>query len=149
LETRKAAFDMLQSLRFMIPCSRCRKHYCEYMDSDFGISDLQSHHLTDRRTISLWLVTLHNSVNQRLGKPTLTYEEVQAMYLPTDAVCPPPSTPPPPSSITPTISIISVTGVQAFHYAFAGLFVLLVFMLMLRRLRKESSPLKEFLGSIS
>lgn len=60
-------------LRTLLPCQRCREHFD---------SELRAHppDTRSRATLSAWLVDLHNRVNLRLGKPTVTYAQAEAAY---------------------------------------------------------------------
>ena len=62
-----------------LPCSICRQDYLHY---------LQKHppDMTSRYTFSKYMVDLHNDVNKKLNKPTLSYDEVQTIYLPPNSV---------------------------------------------------------------
>lgn len=72
---REDALKLFQSLASMLPCGDC----CVNYSNEFSIASI-SKHLHSREALSRWLVELHNRVNVRLGKPTMTYEEVAAMF---------------------------------------------------------------------
>lgn len=72
---KKCAKEFYESLAYLIPCAICRDHYREH---------LAKHPLTpslDSRTdLIKWTIDIHNQVNQMLGKPTWSLEEVLAYY---------------------------------------------------------------------
>lgn len=59
----------------VLPCYRCRKHFKEL---------LMTHRLEDnlenRDQLTRWLVARHNDVNQRLGKPIVSYDFVKSKF---------------------------------------------------------------------
>jgi hypothetical protein len=63
------------SLQYVIPCSICREHYKKNLEKN-PIQD----HLSDKVSLSKWLVEIHNQVNIMLGKPTMSFEEVVKIY---------------------------------------------------------------------
>lgn len=66
---------LFQSLGSMLPCGDC----CVNYSNEFSIASI-SKHLHSKESLSRWLVDLHNRVNVRLGKSTMTYAEVVAMF---------------------------------------------------------------------
>jgi hypothetical protein len=70
-EERRIWSQLLQSLRFSLPCPLCKRHYQEFYEPHplppvFTQADLR-----------VWLYRLHSAVNQRTGKPDLSLSEVQ------------------------------------------------------------------------
>ena len=63
------------SLKFNIPCEKCRIHYTERLDKNPII-----HHLKNSETLFKYTIDLHNEVNKSLGKRIYTYEEVVVIY---------------------------------------------------------------------
>lgn len=64
----------------VIPCPNCREHYAEW---------IQAHPLTQLKTlpytslrewIRRWLFDLHNSINERNGKPLFSYDALTPTY---------------------------------------------------------------------
>lgn len=72
---KEDALKLFQSLGSMLPCGDC----CVNYSNEFSIASI-SKHLHSKEALSRWLVDLHNRVNARLGKPTVTYDEVAALY---------------------------------------------------------------------
>lgn len=72
-EEQKAAVDFFASLRVLLPCPSCAKHYSAY---------LATHPIdtTNREALSRWVYDLHSDVNRRRHVPNLSYEEVRKLY---------------------------------------------------------------------
>lgn len=68
------ARQFYESIGYMFPCAYCRQHYLQmfYHTIPFAAQS--------RTQLSQWVVAIHNAVNQRLGKPTITYEQVCTWY---------------------------------------------------------------------
>jgi hypothetical protein len=77
-EKRKQFFDLIESLRTLLPCEECRLHFEAYVNENKPqkASDL-----------AYWTFELHNSVNKRLGKPQYSFDDVSKLYLNKDAQC--------------------------------------------------------------
>ena len=69
-EERAAATAFLDSLRDLIPCPECKKHYAENMETN-------SPNLETRQAFAAWVVDLHNNVNGRLKRRAWTPEEAE------------------------------------------------------------------------
>jgi hypothetical protein len=78
-EKLEAFRTFVQSLAVLLPCSKCSEHFLQM------ITSLK----TDSPESALkWTIDTHNNVNERLGKPRLTYAQaVQAIM----AKAPPPN----------------------------------------------------------
>lgn len=68
-EHKAAAKSLFLSLRFMLPCGECCKHFA----AGVGDADLEAA-VQSRGALSRWLWEFHNSVNDRLGKPRVPWE---------------------------------------------------------------------------
>ena len=92
-EHRAAAFSLVSSLRYMLPCGECRLHTGRYLDSRrTGIHSLDSPHLRSRESFARWLFDFHNSVNARLGYPVLVdYDSVRRVHSSPGGACKLPS----------------------------------------------------------
>ena len=73
---KKAAKDFFESLKFLLPCSICRKHYIQHFQNN-PITPA----LDNRNSLIKWTIDIHNQVNQMLNKPVWTQEEVVAYYM--------------------------------------------------------------------
>lgn len=67
-----AFHQLLKSLEALLPCSLCKTHYKSYA---------ATHDQPKLGQAFLWTVNLHNEVNKRLGKPTVTYEEARKTWI--------------------------------------------------------------------
>jgi hypothetical protein len=72
---KKCAKEFYESLAFLIPCSICREHYKEHLQAKPIAPFLDS-----RTDLIKWTIQIHNKVNQMLGKPEWTLEEVLSYY---------------------------------------------------------------------
>ena len=63
------------SLKGILPCEVCKKHYSKHIQVNPIEPALQS-----KRKLVEWLINLHNQVNISLNKPTMTYDEVIELY---------------------------------------------------------------------
>ena len=73
VDEQEKATAFLDSLPYMLPCSTCRKHYLEHIKK-------HPPDVTNRDTLSRWLVKIHNIVNLNNGKPIVPYEHVREHY---------------------------------------------------------------------
>jgi hypothetical protein len=67
--------DFYTSLKDVIPCEMCKKHYREHIHK-YPLTP----HLDTRDNLVKWVIQVHNFVNTSLGKPTLTVPEVMTIY---------------------------------------------------------------------
>jgi hypothetical protein len=75
-EYQKRVFhDFFNSLKDVLPCDKCKKHYVKYV-TEYPISP----HLDKKTNLIKWLIDVHNFVNLSLNKNTMTYEEVGKLY---------------------------------------------------------------------
>ena len=68
-------FELLPDL---LPCPLCGNHFRETTATVHPITEQV---LSSRSTLARWLVDVHNEVNRRLGKSTVTYAEAETFYL--------------------------------------------------------------------
>lgn len=67
------------SLQYVLPCCLCRDHYSQFIITD-GTA-LTDDVMKNRKTLTYWLYTLHNAVDERLGfKYDITYEDMCEKY---------------------------------------------------------------------
>ena len=75
-DTDKSAYqNFYESLRDVLPCQGCATHYKETI-LQYPVKD----HLQDRESLLRWSFEIHNTVNKRVEKPTLTYEDALQLY---------------------------------------------------------------------
>ena len=67
--------NFYESLSNVLPCQGCADHYKDTI-SQFPVTN----HLQDRESLLRWSFDIHNTVNQRLGKPVLSYENALKLY---------------------------------------------------------------------
>jgi hypothetical protein len=79
---------------YYLPCSICGVNLVKEMAE----TPLSDEVLKNMNSLSRWMVDLHNSVNVRLKKPTVTYEAAKRYYF-EDASTDPRGPPPPPSPL--------------------------------------------------
>jgi len=72
---KKAAKEFFESLIFLLPCDKCRKHYTQHL----AIKPV-TQYLDRRQDLFKWTVDLHNEVNASLQKPRLSESEVIEYY---------------------------------------------------------------------
>jgi hypothetical protein len=71
---KKQYSDFLYSLKHVIPCEKCSKHYSEYIQEFPPL-------LNSRNDFTKWMIDLHNNVNIDNKKKVLSYEEVHKKYM--------------------------------------------------------------------
>ena len=71
-EKKITAVNTIARLMTTFPCTKCRKHGTEYASSHLLI-----HPINDADELSLfkWVWKFHNTVNERIGKQTVSFEE--------------------------------------------------------------------------
>lgn len=62
----------------ILPCLKCRKHLKQTLQTEHPMTPSA---LANPDTLFEWTVSLHNVVNRRLGKPTLSLEEARGIYM--------------------------------------------------------------------
>ena len=67
--------QFFESLKYNIPCDKCRVHYTQRITKNPIIN-----HLKNSDTLFRYTIELHNDVNLSLGKRTYTYDEVVNFY---------------------------------------------------------------------
>lgn len=77
--------DMVEARKYFeiavplaLECDTCRVHYARM---------LESLDVSCKYNLSRWVVDAHNSVNQRLGKQTVEYEQARLWYEPVQSTC--------------------------------------------------------------
>jgi len=67
--------NFFSSLKRVLPCEKCAYHYKQHINDDPIEPALEN-----RNTLVRWLIKIHNKVNEDLGKPQHTYEQVIEEY---------------------------------------------------------------------
>jgi hypothetical protein len=79
IEEKRLWFNLLNSLRYSLPCPNCRKHYNEYYITHLIDKFIQKDNFN--KDIRLWLYNLHCEANKNTGKDTvITIEELTLLY---------------------------------------------------------------------
>ena len=72
---KRVYYDFLISLKDILPCEKCKKHYREFIHKH------PLHPFLDKKAdLVKWCVDIHNFVNESLGKPILSMDEVLDIY---------------------------------------------------------------------
>lgn len=80
---KSAVTDLLNSLKQLLPCAKCRAHYTEYLDTHAWHQSLDS-----RDALARFVYQFHEDVNGRLGKQCCkTFEQCEQKYLYGDDTC--------------------------------------------------------------
>lgn len=78
-ETDKATFkNYFEQLHKVLPCQKCSQHLNETMRSEHP---LYANHLSSKHELFKWTVELHNIVNKRLGKKTISVDDAYDIYM--------------------------------------------------------------------
>lgn len=72
---KRAAKEFYNALAYILPCPVCRSHFSEILK---GLP--VETWLDNRESLVEWVWTVHNRVNQRLGKPETSREEFHRCY---------------------------------------------------------------------
>eukprot|EP00931_Biecheleriopsis_adriatica_P033806 TRINITY_DN19603_c0_g1_i1.p1 TRINITY_DN19603_c0_g1~~TRINITY_DN19603_c0_g1_i1.p1 ORF type:complete len:135 (-),score=34.23 TRINITY_DN19603_c0_g1_i1:112-516(-) len=67
--------NLMLSLQQNLPCPTCAEHLTEEMEED----PIETH-LGSRQKMIDWMIEIHNKVNKRTGKPTMTRDQVLEEY---------------------------------------------------------------------
>lgn len=72
---RRTHYDFYHIVRNILPCEMCRQHYRELLEQ-YPIEPF----LGSRASLVTWVITIHNQVNERLGKPMMERDDVLRNY---------------------------------------------------------------------
>ncbi len=72
---KRAAKEFFNALPYLLPCAICREHFAEVLKA----TPIESW-LDNRKSLVNWVYTVHNMVNERLGKPAITMDEFYRRY---------------------------------------------------------------------
>ena len=67
----KTCFNIIRQICYNLPCPDCRYHATNY------INNIRYHDVLTKEDLKFVLFTFHNFVNQRLGKPTFTWAQLE------------------------------------------------------------------------
>ena len=71
--------NFFANLPYVLPCKSCQEHLLDIMTQK-GAMSLDNAFVSGRDSLFLWTVNIHNSVNRRLGKPTMTVEDAMSKW---------------------------------------------------------------------
>ncbi len=83
IEQKKCVIDQIKNLQANFSCSECKEHFGEY---------IQKHPLEvtlngNEESLFLWTFNFHNSVNYRLKKPQVSYEDAKKLFYENSSFC--------------------------------------------------------------
>jgi hypothetical protein len=67
--------QFFENLKFILPCETCRDHYTINLKN----RPLTDEILSSKTKLMKWCIDNNNEVNERLGKPTITEEDILIM----------------------------------------------------------------------
>lgn len=77
-EDKQHVLEFFRVFPHILPCGICGGHFLETIETAHPLNEQV---LSSRATLTRWLVDLHNTVNRRLNKPEVPYEQVVKYYL--------------------------------------------------------------------
>lgn len=84
-EDKRSMYNFLHSVKGIIPCIVCKKHYEESLH--YNARSVNSSVFDNRYNLSKYIVNLHNQVNKRNGKEIWTYERALRNYSSDEGEC--------------------------------------------------------------
>lgn len=75
IQDKKLYYDFFHHVSKILPCETCSTHFQKLLGK-YPINFF----LESRDTLTKWLVKLHNEINLRLHKPTVSYAQFQSTY---------------------------------------------------------------------
>ena len=75
LRTQKPIRDNIKMLTSVIPCQLCKDHFLQYLPTIDKVDLYKSN------SLFYWTIDFHNKVNEKLGKPILSYKEATNIWL--------------------------------------------------------------------
>lgn len=80
MDELRSWFYILETVAKALPCEDCRSHYADWLKRN-PVSPLKKMKYEDLRLwVRIWLLTLHNDVNQRLGKQLFAFQDLESTY---------------------------------------------------------------------
>ena len=73
-DEKQQAYNFFTALSVMIPCQKCREHCKDHILT-------HPPKVQNRESLSQWLFDFHNSVNKRLGKKLVSWDDCKKRYL--------------------------------------------------------------------
>lgn len=69
---QQKTLQFLDALPYLLPCEKCGEHLHEYLTINNPSESIKT-----RNGLIDYMHKLHNTVNQRLGKPTMSYRDAE------------------------------------------------------------------------
>jgi len=82
LDLKHAFVQNVTVLGEHFPCENCRHHFSAYV-KEHPIKD----YIDREKGLFLWVWEFHESVNKRLGKTSMSYDEAWSQFSSTSAIC--------------------------------------------------------------
>jgi hypothetical protein len=80
-EEQSSMIELLEVLKFVLPCSTCRNEYCMLLEEN-NWSELKYNFTKNRENLCIFVNHIHNSVNKRLNKKVyFIFEHMQATLI--------------------------------------------------------------------
>jgi hypothetical protein len=73
--TKRKYYDLIQNMPIFIPNAEISKNFSEMLN-EYPVTP----YLDNRDSFVKWIVFIHNKVNERLGKPSMTMDEAMDRY---------------------------------------------------------------------
>jgi hypothetical protein len=86
-KTPKEKENVIKQIRILqenFPCQECKTHFGKYLLNHPPEETIRD---TNEDSLFLWTVNFHNSVNYRLGKPQISYEEAKSIFMNASIFC--------------------------------------------------------------
>lgn len=80
MEERKTWILFIKETENVLPCEICAGHFKEYLQANPVDDILTIPYSSLKNWIQLWFYTLHSSVNKRLGKTDIDFDELSYHY---------------------------------------------------------------------
>ena len=75
---KECYLQFFRNVGFVLPCAKCRESYRKFTSE--GITRLNAAKMENRESLVRWLYDVHNRVNAKLKKPSITLGEVIRRY---------------------------------------------------------------------
>lgn len=95
-EEQQHMLQFVHSLRHVLPCAACKEDFGSILERN-----PLERHLHSREALARWMNGVHNEVNTKLGKPTMTFEDSVELWC-----SPAPPLPPSTSKNRPPLRVV-------------------------------------------
>lgn len=77
--------QFFRSLGVTLPCAKCRDHFAEAFWRT--VDDHEDDPFKNKESLTQWLIEIHNAVNGRNRKPTISPSQAKRLYTAKDLLC--------------------------------------------------------------